>query len=215
LRRLGVICLVVVALACVGYGYYRYRYPYGRSHCCDKVLYGELARYAEEHDGWFPRGEASPEASLSLLYRQDPATAYNLRGKTVPESVVSERLHHGELLTPDTCGWYYVEGLRVDDDPRLGLFWDKAGLDHFGGRLSDGGHWVICVNGNDRYVPESAWPEFLEEQRKLLADRAAGNEIRVDAHYDFRGESIQVQLRVVDDSLYARCWQGWSGLHGR
>ncbi len=34
---------------------------------------GQLAtEYAERHDGWFPKGEASPEASLSLLHRENP-----------------------------------------------------------------------------------------------------------------------------------------------
>jgi hypothetical protein len=206
-RRLAVILLIVAALACAAYGYYRYSYPYGMSHCCDKALYFELSRYAAEHDGWFPRGEASPEASLSLLYRQDPANAYNLRGKTVPESVVSDRLSRGELLTPETCGWHYVEGLRADDDPRLALFWDKAGLDHVGGRLLGGGHTVILVDGEAKGVPESDWPAFIEEQRRLLAERTEGNEVRVDARFEFLGKPIQVQLRVVSGSLYGRWWQ--------
>jgi hypothetical protein len=206
-RRLAVILLVVGALACAGYGYYRYTYPYGRSHCCDKNLYQELAQYAAEHDGWFPRGEASPEASLSLLYRQNPFNAYNLRGKTVPESVVLDRLRRGELLTPETCGWNYVEGLRADDDPRLALLWEKAGLSHFGARLSDGGHVVILVSGQWQYVPGSEWPAFLEEQRRLLADRTEGKEVRADARLEFHGKPIQVQLRVVGGALQARRWQ--------
>jgi hypothetical protein len=75
------------------------------------------------------------------------ASANLLRGKTVPESVVKEILERGELVTPETCGWHYVERLRLDDDYRLALFGDKAGLDHNGGLLAEGGHFVLFVDG--------------------------------------------------------------------
>ena len=122
--------IALAALFTVGYAGWRYHYPYGFSHCCDVILPGALQEYARTHGGAFPTGEATPEASLSLLYREKAsygrlADERLLRGKTVPESVVKKILERGELLTPDTCGWHYVEGLRTDDDPRLALFWDK------------------------------------------------------------------------------------------
>jgi hypothetical protein len=169
-RRGAIAALVAAVLAALGLAYYRYRYPYGRSHCCDKGVAIALLGYAESHDGWFPRGEATPEASLSLLYRRDPGLAYNLRGKTVPEPVVRARLEGGELLTPETCGWHYVEGLRMDDDSRLALFWGKAGLGHFGERLSGGGHYVCFVSGSIEYVPGERWEPFLAEQERLRAE---------------------------------------------
>src|SRR5262249_12032314 len=43
-----------------------------------------------------------------------------LRGNTIPLKVVMERLERGERLTPETCGWHYVEGLTLKDDPRIG-----------------------------------------------------------------------------------------------
>lgn len=166
----GLIALTVVAvLAAGGVAYYHYTFPYGRSHCCDKILYMDLLSYAEKHGGWFPRGEATPEASLSLLYREDPWIWYTLRGKTVPEEVVKERLESGQLLTPETCGWHYVEGLRKDDDYRLALFWDKVGLGHNGQRLSGGGHMVCFVGCRVEYIPGQQWEAFLAEQERLRA----------------------------------------------
>ena len=79
------------------------------------------------------------------------------------------RLNAGQLLTPETCGWHYVEGLRKDDDSRLALFWDKAGLGHFGERLSDGAHVVYFVNSVTEYVAGDRWEEFLAEQERLRA----------------------------------------------
>jgi hypothetical protein len=161
---------IVIITAAIVFGcWWNYTFPYGPSHCCDIGLHMELRCYAEKHDGWFPRGESSPEASLSLLYRDDPDIAYILRGKSVPYTVVRDTLERGELLGPETCGWQYVEGLRVDDDRRLAVFWDKAGLAHNGARLSSGGHIVTFVGGHQEYIVGSKWEEFLQEQQQLLA----------------------------------------------
>lgn len=147
--------------------HHKYKYPYGWTHCCDKGVYLALVSYAAAHDGWYPRGESSPEASLSLLYRTNPNMLPDLPGKTVPAKIVREILEGGGLLGPETCGWHYVEGLRNDDDGRLGLFWDKVGLDHNGGRLPGGGHIVWRVDGDHDHIPAKDWPAFLAEQAEL------------------------------------------------
>jgi hypothetical protein len=82
---------------------------------------------------------------------------------------VRARLEGGQLLTPDTCGWHYIEGQRKDDDPRVALFWDKAGLGHNGERLSGGGHYVCFVAGSIEYISGDKWEEFLAEQERLRA----------------------------------------------
>jgi hypothetical protein len=130
-----------------------------------------LLDYADRHDKWFPKGESSPEASLSLLHRENPAlvTANVLRGKTVPEAAVRARLEAGELLTPETCGWHYAEGLRRTDDPGLALFWDKAGPSRTDALVSLGGHFVFFLGGIIEYVPADRWQKFLIEQERLRA----------------------------------------------
>lgn len=171
LRYIAIPIALILLLVAVVYAYCRYKYPYGWSHCCDKALYLALVHYADKHDGKFPAGEATPEASLSLLYKEDPYIAHTLRGKSVPETLVLERLGQGQLLSPDTCGWHYVEGLTLDDDPGIAIFWDKAGLDHNGGRLWGGGHIVWFVTSRSEHVPQDKWDAFLAEQNRLLADR--------------------------------------------
>ena len=168
-KRLTKVGLLAAVIAAAVFGYYRYHYPYGWSHCCDLILANELGDYAKDHGGWFPRGEATPEASLSLLYRQNSWNAYLLRGKTVPESEVKSILERGELLGPDTCGWHYVEGLRSDDNPRLALFWDKAGLGHNGER-ANGWRRVCFVNGTMNAVEEAQWESFLADQQRMRAE---------------------------------------------
>lgn len=189
-----VIVVVAVTLAYEIVRRYRDLYPYGRSHCCDIGLYFALANYAEQHNGHFPHGEATAEASLSLLARGDyGADADLLRGKTVPKQVVQSILDRGGLLGPDTCGWHYVEGLTQRDDSRLALFWSKAGLGHFGNRLPAGSHLVHFVGGDTQYVTGDKWDEFLAQQAELFAAREpAAKEAR---------PWLQAQVRLPDGRL--------------
>jgi hypothetical protein len=130
-----------------------------------------LVQYAESHNGVFPAGQATPEASLSLLYRMDPNVAYLLAGKSASIEDAEMLLASGQLLDPKTCSWHYVEGLRKSDDPRLALFWDKIGLGHHGERMTGEGHNVWFIGGRYRWVPAEEWPAFLKEQENLLPKR--------------------------------------------
>src|SRR5216683_3016496 len=114
-KRLVLLIFAVLAvlIASAGWWWHHWTYPYGWSHSCDKQLMFALQQYAEEHGGSFPAGEATPEASLSLLY-PTYANEWVLQGKTVPLEVVKAVLERGDRLGPDTCGWHYVEGLRPD-----------------------------------------------------------------------------------------------------
>ena len=164
-RILVVIAVLTVVAVFSIRGFYYHSYPFGICHRCDKQLWFALREYAEKHGGKFPSGEATPEASLSLLGRE---YAYLLARRDIAPEVVEQMLERGQLLTPETCGWHYVEGLRLDSDPELALFWDKEGLDENGGRLSAGGHFVSYVGWPYNYIPESEWNSFLEEQNRLL-----------------------------------------------
>lgn len=165
--------LAVAVLASLGglarYTYSR-QYPYGWSNCCDKGLQSALLNYANDHGGSFPAGEATPEASLSLLYPKY-IDAYTLSGKSVPLAQVEAALARNGRLSPDTCGWHYVEGLRSNDNPELALFWDKAGLGHNGERLAGGGHVVCRLDYGHDYISASQWPAFVARQQELLAAR--------------------------------------------
>jgi len=178
----GVVFALLISLAC---GCWRQRFPYGWSHCCDLQLGQALREYASTHGGYLPAGEKTPEASLSLLYEtvpwvNGPYGANLLRGKIVPEAAVQARLDQGQRLTPETCGWHYVEGLRDDDDGQIAVCWDKVGLDHNGGLLLDGGHTVLYLFGNHGTITAAEWPNFLDEQQKLIAKSKAAR--RNEAH---------------------------------
>jgi len=170
MKKAAVVIAVLGILVGSAYGCYRHYYPFGLSHRCDKGLWFALREYADAHGGRFPSGEATPEASLSLL---GPGSANLLCRRDVPLKVVQGMLDRGELLTPETCGWNYVEGLRLDSDSRLALFWDKEGLDEMGGRPDQGGHFVSLVGWPYNYIPASEWGSFLRDQQQLLTEEKA------------------------------------------
>lgn len=199
--------MVIVALGL--YAFYRYKYPYGYNHCCDLLLLRALEEYAETHEGAFPAGGSTPEASLSMLYSNvDWVSPDLLRGKTVSGSVAREALKRDGRLGPESCGWHYVEGLRVDDDYHLAIFWDKVGLGHSGERLSRRGHTVIFVGGERRTISEPIWAAFLSEQQRLLSERTNAV-LSVSGPIEADGESVRAELWVLGDTLYGRVWYGW------
>jgi hypothetical protein len=170
---------MVLALI-AGVGYYDWRYPYGRSHCCETRLYLALRTYAEEHGGRFPSGAATAEANLTLLRRAGLDVDLELlRGKTVPKAVAEHALENGADLSEETCGWHYVPGLTFADNPELALFWDRAGLGHWGERLTSGGHVVTFVDGTTEHIVAADWPRFLAQQTALHSqrDEAAKNAV--------------------------------------
>lgn len=197
--------VTLLGLVALGYGAWRNQFPYGYSHCCDLILHRALSDYAGDHKGAFPDGKLTPEASLSLLY-PTYADAYLLAGKAVPESEAKAILESGALLGPHSSSWHYVEGLTVYDDPRLALFWDKAGLGHNGQRLAGGGHTVLFVGGDRRHISAGEWAKFLEEQQALLTQRRNGSEIRIDG--SLADKSATAQLRVMDSYLYGNVFRG-------
>lgn len=131
----------------------------------------DLTIYTQEHEHWFPHGEPTPEASLGLLYTNDLERASGmLGGKTIPHEVVKAKLKQDGRISPNTCGWQYIEGLRDDDDPQLAVAWDKAeGLGHNGQRWPDTMHEVVLISGTE-FITKKSWPEFIADQKKRLAD---------------------------------------------
>lgn len=152
--------------------YYKMVFPYGQSHCCIIQMSGALEQYAEENGGRFPSGGATPEASLSLLYRSNYLDAYVLRGMTVPEKIVRGILEAGGVLGPESCGWHYVPGLTRADDADLALLWCKMPLGHNGQRMKDGGRQVVFIGRGIEWISGDKWPAFLSEQQALLEHRS-------------------------------------------
>lgn len=165
---LGIIAVLAIILGTL----YKAKFPYGESHCCIINMMFSLEQYAQEHAGHYPTGEASPEASLSLLCRSNYLDAYTIRGMIVPEKTISTILGRGGLLGPDTCGWHYTDGLTRADDPRIALLYCKQPPGHNGQKTKDGGRQVVFVGVNIKWISGDKWPSFLEEQNQLISKRS-------------------------------------------
>ncbi|MCU0777762.1 MAG: hypothetical protein MUF86_08850 [Akkermansiaceae bacterium] len=173
-KRSGIIPVLVMVVIVAGIlvGYRRAIYPYGHSHCCILGMMLALEEYAEENGGKYPAGRESPEADLSLLFKSQLVDANALRGMTVPEKVVQQILDRGDLLGPESCGWQYVSGLTLADDPGLALLWCKEALNHNGRRSKDGGREVVFVGADRRWISGDRWPAFLKQQEDLMRHRS-------------------------------------------
>ncbi len=133
--------------------------------------------YAQDHGSWLPHGEVTPEASLSLLYQYDPSTLSYFGGKNISRGTVEAALKRDGKLSPETCGWHYVEGLREGDDPEIAVAWDKViGLGHNGQRLRGMMHEVILLGAWHQYVSKQEWPEFIANQKRLLEQTIASRD---------------------------------------
>jgi hypothetical protein len=92
-------------------------------------------------------------------------------GKFIKSAAVDTAFTTKGGLSPDSCGWHYVEGLREGDPQDLALVWDKTrGLDHHGMRRANIEHEVISLDGSRQFISPAAWPNFCATQRMLIAE---------------------------------------------
>jgi hypothetical protein len=170
---LAVMGAIGVLIAC-GAAWYRHTCPYGWSHCCSGQIDLALRMYADDNGGWLPHGQATPEASLSLLAKDNLYLSDIFRGKTLPLQVVEEALKRDGVLGPNSCGWHYIEGLNEEDNPEIVVGWDKVeGLGHNGDYHAGLAHEVLSLYGRQSYIGKQERPAFVERQKRLIAETMA------------------------------------------
>jgi hypothetical protein len=120
------------------------------SHYCINAVKFALEAYARKHNGSYPAGEATPEASLNLLYKEGYLDAHTMGG-----------------------GWHYVEGMKTNDHESIAILWSKSRRGHHGERRSDNKTEVLFADGHiDRVTafPGDKWARFVDEQESILFD---------------------------------------------
>jgi len=169
-KKLKVALIIAITVAIGTVVWFRMSYPYGPSHCCAAELGTNLVRYAGDHEGWFPRGAISPEASFGLLHTNYEPNLQRLRGKIVPLATAETAWQQKGQLDAESCGWHYVEGLSATNDATIAIGWDKSwGLGHNGQRIRKFGREVIYLNSSTEAKLINDWPKFAMEQREKLA----------------------------------------------
>lgn len=101
-----------------------------------------------------------------------------LGGKIISHTVVETALRQNGNVSPSTCGWNYIEGLRDDDDPQIIVAWDKPiGLWHNGMREPSVMHEVILLDSSVEFIGTNEWKDFIADQKqrleKVIASRSS------------------------------------------
>jgi len=169
-----VVCVAIVSAAAKFW--FRDRFPYGVTHACSKSLGLGLRLHANDHQGWLPSGGQTSEESLS--YACTNKDEYGLKGlmggKNIKQSVVEEAFARHGVLSPTSCGWHYVEGLREDDPPTVAVAWDKAvGLTHNGQYGRNIQCEAVMLDGSSQLISKGAWSNFYTTQKSLIAQIVA------------------------------------------
>jgi len=139
-------------------------YPHGMRSGKLPTFMLTLSAYAEDHDGWYPRGEPSPLESLQKLYPEYARA--ELAGLSGSEKGTVERLKSGRALDGRVSSWIYVPGFRQDDDPSICIIWESWDGIFVNGSRHDG-HAVGFVGGGYDQIPSTNWASFLKRQEDL------------------------------------------------
>src|ERR1051326_449015 len=183
-----IVFLSIPLIFCIlGYGCWRWKYPYGYRCCVSSLIHLDFATYAGDHDGWYPKGGATPLESLQKLCFE-AAGCRHLAGFSGSEKKTVERLSSGGTLDETISSWVYYPGLREDDEdllsaqgikPKLGLalVWERrSGIGMGGVRAPEGSHLVIFSRESPTQIGATEWDSFLKEQeecrRVIFASRA-------------------------------------------
>lgn len=188
-RRAKVICWILVTL-CVwvcllvaAFAIYRYHYPYGFPAGKLSTFRLVLEFYAENNDGWYPRGMQTSLQDLQLLYPDYDSAG--LAGLSGSERRTMKLLENGKPLDERASSWVYWPGFRSDDDPNVAIIWEKQeGLFITGARAD--GHAVGFAGGGYGQISSSEWSEFLYQQeimrKQILESRSETNPELGTAH---------------------------------
>jgi hypothetical protein len=161
----GLALIAIAVLWAVSLAALRSFYPYGHRVGCMPNTMGALLYYAREHEGRFPEAQSSSAVDALRVFYPD-YLGEELAGITGNRSEVLRRLKKHERLDERVSSWVYQPGLRLDDDARLALIWERTGGVTVNGRRTPG-HVVGFVDGEVRQIDDSNWTAFLEEQKDL------------------------------------------------
>ena len=126
-------CLILVALVIsAGWNFDPERrwgwFPNSHAHCagCSTFLVFNLRDYVNEHDGWFPKGGATPFASLGQSLKEPAASQMsNYAGHPLAGAMWEHYSRHG-VLSEEFSAYRYNEGLREEDPADLVLMYRRA-----------------------------------------------------------------------------------------
>lgn len=176
---------VLLSIGCVSIGAtligWRWLYPYGARPCALPCILSAIILYADEHDGWFPKGTADPIEDLSLLVPSSVGPD-SIAGISGDRHEAARRFKRGLSLTNGVSSWIYFPGFRADDPKELAIIWDRAvGVGFNGKRAAAGSKAVGFADGSFRTIPANGWAAFEKQEeemrRRTLSERGTSQSI--------------------------------------
>ena len=146
----------------------------GHAHCI-KGAGLDLIGYAHEHGGQFPSHPNGYGDALLLINNGWDAA---LTGPGYDTQVFERARKTGEDAPEKEFGRVYVQGLTEASNPNIAILFDKLptpGGDHchlFRRMFAPLGREIWTIGAGMKFIPESRWPGFAQEQIELLV--AAG-----------------------------------------
>ncbi len=185
LKRRVSISAAVLAVVVVFSFYYVRTHPLvfnesflGHAHCI-KGGSLDLMGYAHEHGGKFPFHTNGYGDALLLVNNGWDAA---LTGPGYGTQVFERARRTGEDAPESEFGRVYVQGLSDTNDPEIVILFDKLptpGGDHchlFRRMTAPLGREIWTIGSGMRFIPESRWPAFANEQIGLLVAAGIGRE---------------------------------------
>ena len=147
--------------------YWRREYynPYASCANCRSFVKYYLQDYAEEHDGWFPRGGKTPLDSLGRCVTKAMDTFFFTSHALQKEAIAYWERHH--TLSEEVSCYRYNEGLRLDDpcDLIVMYYYKPTRWRHSYQKTNHMGRPVLLGFDYWTFLPEE---EFQRRQRQTL-----------------------------------------------
>ena len=167
---------------------------------CRKQLGMSLRIYADDHEGWFPKGKASPLESLALLVQHDPQ--FQVRLLTSHDNQTPLELHwrdHQRLPEHLIC-YRYNAGLRMDDPPQLILlyYYKPTRWECSLHKKRQVGRPVMDVYSSWTFLPEDKFVRQQQHTEEFIRER--GNEAAAQED-GITSRSTRTAARRVDSDI--------------
>jgi hypothetical protein len=132
---------------------------------CRSFMRFHFSRYAEKHDGWYPRGGQTPLDSLAKGIDQESDVHHYASHARQAELLKYWREH--KTLSKDLVCYRYNEGFREDDPSDLIIvyYFEPTLWECSDEKMKELGRPVMRIFGSWEFLPEA---EFQKEQTKTL-----------------------------------------------
>ena len=153
------------------WGYFRNEEAF--CHNCSSFLSRAMEFYADDHDGWYPRGRATPLDALGTLVEDYDVRIWQMTCHAFAGDLQRHFEEHHQI-SPKFCCYRYNEGLREEDpDDLVVLYYFKPTVWESHSRKGQQlGRQILTTSGwGWEFISESAFQELQRKTDSFLQER--------------------------------------------